>query len=131
MRSDKGGAANGYEDNKASAGGGGSSSLINCSIQFTAVPGSVLQAKNRCMLHVRVELGLCLMSSVTPSIVSVLGMARSVFVPGQKYLSEFHIRWDMIALCSQIANLLPKLHSGKFAAAISGTTSLSTPLIQQ
>ncbi len=131
MRSDKGGAANGYEDNKASAGGGGSSSLINCSIQFTAVPGSVLQAKNRCMLHVRVELGLCLMSSVTPSIVSVLGMARSVFVPGQKYLSEFHIRWDMIALCSQIANLLPKQHSGKLAAAISGTTSLSTPLIQQ
>ncbi len=80
----------------------------DCSIRFVAVPGSDLRARDRGMLHIRVELELCLASSVTPSIASVLGMARSVFVPGVEYLSEFHIKWDMIAFCSQIVNLLPK-----------------------
>ncbi len=120
-----GGGANGNDDEDKT------SVVSDCSIRFVAVPGSDLKARNRGMLHVRVELELCLTSSVTPSIASVLGMARSVFVPGVEYLSEFHIKWDMIAFCSQIVNLLPKQQAGKLAAAIAGTTtSISTLLIK-
>ncbi len=101
----------------------------DCSIRFVAVPGSDLRARDRGMLHIRVELELCLASSVTPSIASVLGMARSVFVPGVEYLSEFHIKWDMIAFCSQIVNLLPKQQASKLAAAIVGTTTSMSALL--
>ncbi len=122
MPVDEGGGGNGGEDKISVVG--------DCSIRFVAVPGSDLKARNRGMLHVRVELELYLTSSVTPSVASVLGMARSVFVPGVEYLSEFHIKWDMIAFCSQIVNLLPKQQAGKLATAITRTmTSISTLLI--